>query len=172
MEWVYKILVLVGVGVSAFFIGKYVYDKPLPPPEAYTVYQVDTVEVHTMHIDTVYERWVEFKKDTVYISNPMEEENIAGYYEYSFEAHSTLFRALITLKASFPIKRFIIGDPKVDWVYTDGYNIEIEKVYNNGYNYGYNDGYDIGTRDIGFKTKAVYGFGGLLVGALIGGIAF
>lgn len=172
MEWVYRILVLLGVGIGGFFVGKFFYDKPIDPPKPIT--QVDTTTVYETKIDTIYEdNYIVLKDttilmDTVYIDVKVA-ENI---YETTFEMDAMLFSAKISLTSTRPIRPFLLEDPKMTYKLKPEYNKKITESFESGYKLGYMTGFEVGGQKTDIKNMLISGGVGLLVGTIAGGIAF
>lgn len=171
MEWVYRIIVLLGIGVGGFFVGKYFYDNPAIPPEPVAL--ADTVTVYDTKVDTVYEdhytvlRDTTILVDTVYVDVKMAED----VYETTFEFQAIEFRVSIMLITDRPIQPFVMKDPIFSYRFTDAHNKKLVKAYDGGYSIGYNNGYDVGKEKNDTKNTIIFGGVGLLIGVVVGGFA-
>ena len=171
MEWVYRILVLLGVGIGGFFIGKLFYDKPIDPPKPIT--QVDTLEVFTTKVDTIYEDSYIVLKDTIIIKDTVivEAKIAEKVWETTFEIDAALFSAKTILKSTRPIKPFLLGEPVMTYQLKPEYNKRITESYESGYKLGYMTGFELGGQNNNIKNMLISGGVGLLVGTIAGGIA-
>ena len=171
-KWIFGILAIVVCVAVGFFIGKSVYDLPIPPtPDP--VVNTDTVYTDTsLVIDVEVIKRKAFDKgywigrdvpgDTLY----HDVDSLAIYerfkerdeFKSTFTSEQEYFTAKFILYSTIDVRDYLIRKPKFTFQYKQDFNELVYTEYSNGYKLGYKEG----RNNISFWKKAEYAAYGAL----------
>ena len=174
LKWLFGILLVLACGLVGFFIGKSIYDLPIPPPPdpvfiKDTVYtevpvSIDENKIKREYYHRGYLEGISVPKDTLYhpvdslgiyetLSERFEEE-----YETTFNFEPEYFDAKFILYSTIGIRSTLTREPEFKYQWNDNFTNLIVGEYNNGYQMGYKEG----RNNISFWKKLEYGAYGAL----------